>query len=362
MKIFLLFWFLSLGLFGLGQEPEIKEEYYECATNAMQTDDYSSAIRYLTLIIALDQQDSSAYFDRGVAREHLGDFDSAIIDYTTQISIDSENTDSYFLRGILEELNDNFSLAILDYKKVVELEFGNADAHFFLARCKEAINDTSEIIVEYSNAIEVNPEHAEAYVCRGWYYARKQDFSKALSDISKGLTINPDLSKGYYYKGWVLAKEGRFEESINCFTSAFRVDKAFQTNYDYEVIFEKNAKKLQMKLKKALISHTRISSEKDLVFIGSIYCLLGFLDEAEIFLRKAILEKQNDDIAWFQLAWVELKRKSYEKALTAINHAVEQNPSNKKYYLFRSKIESELNYFDAASKDKAMWQKLYFGN
>ena len=74
---------------------------YEQATEFGYRNQFNEAEQVLSLIIALNPLDSSAYFDRAIMRENLGDTLGAIADFSKEISIDPKNADNYFLRGML---------------------------------------------------------------------------------------------------------------------------------------------------------------------------------------------------------------------------------------------------------------------
>ena len=74
---------------------------------------------------------STAYFNRGVAKEKLKDYQGAISDYSEAIRIDPNYTDAYYNRGNTYELLNENSKAIADFKNAALLYKKNGDTAWF---------------------------------------------------------------------------------------------------------------------------------------------------------------------------------------------------------------------------------------
>lgn len=160
MRAYLLFF--SLVTFGAFAQSE-RSILYEQATEYGYRNKYAEAEQVLSLIIALNPLDSSAYFDRAIMREHLGDTLGAIADYSKEISIDSKNADNYFLRGLLYREMKKDQEALADFKKVNRLDRGNADAHFFASQMFVRLNKSKRLVRKSLKAcLKANPNHEEA--------------------------------------------------------------------------------------------------------------------------------------------------------------------------------------------------------
>ncbi len=156
---FLIFSLVTFGAFAQSERTIL----YEQATEFGYRNKYAEAEQVLSLIIALNPLDSSAYFDRAIMREHLGDTLGAIADYSKEISIDSRNADNYFLRGLLYREMKKHQEALADFKKVNHLDRGNADAHFFTAQMYMLLKHSNRKVRKSLKAcLKVNPQHEEA--------------------------------------------------------------------------------------------------------------------------------------------------------------------------------------------------------
>ena len=68
---------------------------YEQATEFGYRNQFEQAEQVLSLIIALNPLDSTAYFDRAIMRENLGDTLGALADLTKEIEIDAKSADNF---------------------------------------------------------------------------------------------------------------------------------------------------------------------------------------------------------------------------------------------------------------------------
>lgn len=136
---------------------------YAQATEYGYRNQFAEAEQVLSLIIALNPLDSTAYFDRAIMREYLGDTLGAIADFSKEISIDAKNADHYFLRGMLYQKMKKSKEALADFRKVNQLDGGNADAHFFAAQMYHALNKSEfKVKRQLKICLKVNPAHTEA--------------------------------------------------------------------------------------------------------------------------------------------------------------------------------------------------------
>ena len=61
--------------------------------------DHTAAIDDYSATIAVDPANSYAFYNRGIARDHLGDLEGAIADFTAAAALNPGNADFYHNRG-----------------------------------------------------------------------------------------------------------------------------------------------------------------------------------------------------------------------------------------------------------------------
>ena len=98
------------------------DKYVESASEKIQSNDYSGAIKDLNKSIKLNPKLSNAYFVRGTAKIGLGDYQSAIKDFNQAIELDPKFVNFYVARGLAKVTLNDFEGAIKDLNKSIELD------------------------------------------------------------------------------------------------------------------------------------------------------------------------------------------------------------------------------------------------
>lgn len=91
---------------------------------------YSAAIKAYEKALALDADNSKAFFNRGLSYAELGDLNQALVDINKAISIDPSQGGYYYGRGRVLLLSAKKDQAMEDFKKAAEL--GDLDAISYL--------------------------------------------------------------------------------------------------------------------------------------------------------------------------------------------------------------------------------------
>jgi len=86
---------------------------------------YQEAITDYDKVIALDPNDTDAYYNRGLTKDYLQRYEEAIADYDKAISLEPNAADAYNNRGISYETLGLDKLANQDFAKAKELGYGN---------------------------------------------------------------------------------------------------------------------------------------------------------------------------------------------------------------------------------------------
>lgn len=83
--------------------------------------EHDSAIEAYTNGIALDPNDTKAYYNRGLAYRKKEQYDRAIEDYSKAIALDPNDADAYYNRGLAYKEKGQYKMAISDFKKNCDL-------------------------------------------------------------------------------------------------------------------------------------------------------------------------------------------------------------------------------------------------
>jgi tetratricopeptide (TPR) repeat protein len=206
-------------------------------------DEYSKAI-------ALNQNYSQAYAQRGEARNRLGDLQGAISDYTKVIELDPKNYSAYFERGYIRNRVGDRKGALADFQIVVNssnnsslISFSQpiirrlqttdptvtnqpnllpADAVKIASAgdTKSKNKDYQGAIDEYDRAIAIAPQYAAAYIGRGQARNGSIDLVGASEDFNRAIALAPSNAAFYIIRGKARFNWSNQEAAMNDFNQA----------------------------------------------------------------------------------------------------------------------------------------------
>ncbi len=314
------------------QAQKTKADYIAIAVDNVQKKNYETAINYFTYVIENFEQDSLAYFDRGLVKKMMRNYHGAIADFSAQIKFDSSNADSYFLRGIVKDHLEDYEGAIEDYKSAIHFDFGNSDAHFFLGRDKVRIGHVIDSQQDFKDAVEINPDNAPAWAYSAWSKIQLNDYANAQKDLENAFKLDSLDAQSYYFKAFLEAELQQFDRSFESIIKAINVNPS----YTIEYLKSKNAKH-KIKNFKAILTkfNANILSEnqstKDLLIHGFINLYLKDIKTSKIYFQKVIQKNKSNHVASYGLALVSYYQKEYNEALSNINLALEFIPGEENY-------------------------------
>ena len=174
----------------------------EEARNLYYSAEYDQAISELRSLLSQKSDVYDVPLLLGKCYKEKGDIYSAV-DYLNQaVAIDPNNTEAYYERYQLNWKRDYWSDAKNDIVKLISLstEF-NESLTFNLGYCYSQLNNNNEAFENYSKLLKNNPKHSTAYNNRGVIYSRRGEHQLALNDFMSALKnskYESDESKGLY--------------------------------------------------------------------------------------------------------------------------------------------------------------------
>ena len=183
---------------------------------------FDEAIEIANVVMAMDSNNSEAFYIRGSAWRGMDDNDRAISDLTEAIRINPNFSDAYFDRGDIWSDEGEFERAISDYNDAIriyptDVAFNNR-GYAFLQKDLYA-----EAIRDFTSAIDIDPEYTFAYINRGISFKEKKDYDKAIQDFSKAIDINPNLHSAFYNRADAWRKKLDFDRAIADYSEAIRL-------------------------------------------------------------------------------------------------------------------------------------------
>ena len=318
-----------------------KQDFVALAVENVQKKNYEAAINFFTYVIENFEQDSLAYFDRGLAKKMLRDYDGAIADFTAQIKFDSTNADSYFLRGIVKDHLEDYKGAIKDYQSAIHFDFGNSDAHFFLGRDKLRLGQIYESQQDFMNAVKINPENATAWAFSAWAKIQLNDFVEAQKELDFALKIDSADAQTLYFKAFLEAELQHFDQSFQTILQAINITPTFSIQYLESPHAKHKIKKFKPFLSKFNTNSLNVNqTTKDLIIHGFANLYLNDSKTAKKYFEMVVQKNKTNHVALFGLALINFQNKKFKEALLNINSSLELIPGEENYLNLKEKIKA----------------------
>ncbi|MGV8081755.1 MAG: tetratricopeptide repeat protein [Syntrophales bacterium] len=213
------------------------------------------------------------------------------------------------------------------------------------------------LLKEYKQAINIlnvlikrNPTLADGYLSRGVVYNDMGNFNQALKDYNKVIKLDPDKWPVYYYKGMVYFNKGDYVKSINELSIEINVSENRINKIDNDSD-RRNISEFSNNIDRNL---TILQLSSDYGLRGRAYYLIGNNKLAISNFSKAIelLPKYKENALIYALrsqANFEdptnltdgpTSSNKFPRLLSDVDMAIELNPNESQYYLFRSKVNA----------------------
>ncbi|MBK7107193.1 MAG: hypothetical protein IPH62_18115 [Ignavibacteriae bacterium] len=176
--------------------------------NQVKYGDYEGRIKHFTVKIALNPNDSCAYYERGMSYLKSQNKKAALQDLKMAASlgdtraydiIDQNNLEGIFLQHytrdarLNNEINynkqDDYKGSIEDFDKVLKSNPQNSTAYFMRAEIKEIYKDHAGALDDLNNALKINNKYAIAYYKRGEVKIKLNDIDGAKLDLKTSVAL-----------------------------------------------------------------------------------------------------------------------------------------------------------------------------
>jgi tetratricopeptide (TPR) repeat protein len=154
-------------------------------TQTLSNEDLSLKLKRINNLIALDNQNADAFYNRGWIYEYKGELEKAIENYTRALDIDASLTDAYYNRGLIYIRQGKYMLAITDFTEVIKQRGGDADVYNNRGNAYMQLNQFESALDDYNTAIGINPNDPDLYYNRGIIYRNRREYRKSRQDFQK---------------------------------------------------------------------------------------------------------------------------------------------------------------------------------
>lgn len=195
-------------------EPDEIDQLFKQAQQLANAGDLKAAIQKYSKIIALEPENTQAYYQRCKIYNSLGDEDSASSDIEDAIhwaqvkSLDLMKDYSGELSETIANLKQSLAnipkatpspqensieTSILNFSRIIHRNPSDASAYFERGKSRALLGDLEGAIADYSRTIRLDPNHRDAFYKRGMLLGALGDIDGATRDMDQAIRRNPML-------------------------------------------------------------------------------------------------------------------------------------------------------------------------
>ena len=192
------------------------------------------ASQHLLYLIKKIKDDSSLYFNLGIAFEKQKLFKKARAAYIKSLEITPNYTDSIYNLGLVYTELQNYDKGIECFKRILAEDGNDSNSYFNLGICYLKKGDYAKAITNFQNTIDINDEDIYAHFYIGNILFEVKEFNSAKEEFHKVLELSPDYSWAYYNLACIAYEEGDYQavsENLNKTIELNPKDEGAYINY-----------------------------------------------------------------------------------------------------------------------------------
>ena len=218
-------------------------------------------------------------------------YEDAVIVFSQMLQVDPDNDNFNFFLGMAHESSQNPEKAIENYLKVSPGHPQYKKTLLNIAFLYRETGETDKAVSFLEHHHQQSPEDIDILTYLAAFYEKENQLYKAMTLLSRGFEDAPENTALLFRLGAVQDKAGLKDDSIATMKEVIRLDPEDASALNY---------------------------------LGYTYADLGIhLDEAEIFIRKALEIKPDDGYIIDSMGWVYFQQGDYDKAVDYLERAAQ---------------------------------------
>ena len=292
--------------------------YYYIALIHYQYDNYGDALRAINNAVKYTPKKSkenlaTIYILRGNILEDLDKTKDALDDYTAAIKLNPKDPDTYEARAQLYYSIEEYDLSDKDYLQMQKIDASNEMSFMGIGRNAVAQHNYTDAIKQYDYVTRLYPDYSSAFSFRAEAYAGLEKYREMADDIITALEIDGDNKAFYLMAGYA-------ETAYTFLTTKIRSKSISNPNNPYWPYCEGVVNEYANKLPEAI----------------ELYQKAERLDPSDMTMNRIA-------ICYSDMG-------NWDKAIEAINTAIEIEPTKLSYYLSKANYQNEAGLHQDAIK------------
>lgn len=140
--------------------------------------------------------------------------------FSRAIALDPNNTSGHFGRGLVYYRQKKNREAVADFSHVLRLNPAQNNARLFRALCLGFMDRHDEAFDDLNTILTYDPSHADALRERGYEYSRRGQLQSAIKDYTASISSDASDPLTFTLRGVAYFQVKRFQEAISDYTQA----------------------------------------------------------------------------------------------------------------------------------------------
>ncbi len=191
-----------------------KGRFFLKGNEKLKEDDTKSALTFYTEALEIDPDFRDARYNRAMVNLQLNNTDAAIRDLTEVIAKNQEDIEAIFQRGLAYLDNGENYKSLADGQRLVGLDSANWQSHFLVGLSLESLNNHTTALEAFEKGLQLNPDNSDLLVNKATIYFYQKNFEEAEGLLVKAENINPKEANIYNLRSMIASENGKYEEAI----------------------------------------------------------------------------------------------------------------------------------------------------
>jgi tetratricopeptide (TPR) repeat protein len=224
-------------------------------------------------------------------------------------------------RGGTTPLADRIKESIQELSKSLQLNLNNAEAHKILGLDLTMIQRDDLAGIEFEQAVRLDPVSAEMHYFLGRHFMALSDFDQAKTELEMAIQLDAAYMKAYDNLGITMERLGNRAEALTDYQKAIQLDEK-----------------------------QKVPSELPYLDLAKFYHAQNNLDNALLYVNKALALNMKSDQALFELARIYREGSKWTDAVNALQKAIAINPYVAQYYFLLGRTYRSLGELDESKR------------